>query len=60
MPIRDEAELERAMQEYHKLRDAPAGSPEARRRDEVDAEIKAFSMQNMQDLAKGKPNDTSD
>lgn len=55
MPIRDEAELERAMQEYHKLRDAPAGSPQARRRDEIDAEIKAFSMQHMHEMAKGKP-----
>jgi hypothetical protein len=58
MPIRDESELERAMQEYHELRHAPAGSPEARRRDEIDAEIKAYSMQHMHELTKGRPHDT--
>ena len=42
MAITNEAELEQAMQEFNKLRDAPDGSPEAARREELDAEIKAW------------------
>lgn len=55
--IRDEAELERAMQEYQKLREAHDGTPEAERRDELDAEIKAFYVQHGQDIRKGRPSD---
>lgn len=54
-PIRSEAELEQAVQEYQRLKDAPEGSAQAARRDELDAEIKAYYVQHAQDLRKGKP-----
>jgi hypothetical protein len=42
MPISSTEDLEKAMQEFHRLRDAPDDSPEGRRRMELDAEIKAY------------------
>jgi hypothetical protein len=42
MPINSTEEFEKAMQEFSRLTDAPADSPDARRRDELDAEIKAY------------------
>jgi hypothetical protein len=42
MPISSTEDLEKAMQEFQRLRDAPDDSPEGRRRMELDAEIKAY------------------
>ncbi|UEM01731.1 hypothetical protein JL101_017175 [Skermanella rosea] len=42
MPISSTEELEKAMQEFQQLRDAPDDSPQGRRRMELDAEIKAY------------------
>ena len=42
MPISSTEDLEKAMQEFQRLRDAPDDSPEGRRRLELDAEIKAY------------------
>jgi hypothetical protein len=42
MPISSTQELEKAMQEFQRLRDAPDDSPDGRRRMELDAEIKSY------------------
>lgn len=55
MEIRSAEDLERAMQEYQELSEAPADSPEGRRRAELDAQIKAFNATSRQDLTKGRP-----
>ncbi|MBP2294734.1 hypothetical protein [Azospirillum rugosum] len=55
MPINNERDLERAVEEFQRLSDAPAGSPDERRRRELDAEIKAFYVQNMDELRVAKP-----
>lgn len=55
MPINTERDLERAVEEFQRLSDAPAGSQEERRRRELDAEIKAFYVQNMDELRVAKP-----
>lgn len=60
MPIETEQDFENAMQEYQRLKGAPA-SPEAERRlRELDGEITAFNARSMQDLAKGKPKRTDE
>jgi len=55
MAIRNESDLERAMQEFQSLRDAADDTPAGRRRMELDAEIKAFYVQSSNDLRKSKP-----
>jgi hypothetical protein len=55
MAIRNESDLERAMQEFQNLRDAADDTPDGRRRMELDAEIKAFYAQNSSDIRKAKP-----
>jgi hypothetical protein len=55
MAIRNESDLERAMQEFQSLRDAADDTPDGRRRMELDAEIKAFYVQSSNDLRKSKP-----
>ena len=60
MPIETERDFENAMQEYQRLKEAPASSEAKRRLLELDAEIKAFNARSMQDLAKGKPRQTDD
>jgi hypothetical protein len=42
MPISSTEDLEKAMQEFQRLRDAPDDSPDGRRRMELDAEIRAY------------------
>jgi hypothetical protein len=42
MPISSTEDLEKAMQEFQRLRDAPDDSQEGRHRMELDAEIKAY------------------
>jgi hypothetical protein len=53
MAIDTPEDLERAVQEFQRLRDAAPESPDAARRDEVDAEIKAYYAQHAGDLQKG-------
>lgn len=55
MAIRTQEEYERAVQEFQGLRDAPADSPDGMRRAELDAEIKAFYMQNGDEMRRAKP-----
>lgn len=55
MPIRDEQELERAVQEFQELRDAPEESERGRRRADLDADIKAFYLTNAESMRKAKP-----
>ncbi|WP_207478617.1 hypothetical protein [Arenibaculum pallidiluteum] len=53
MPINSPDELAKAVQEFQRLRDAPPDSPDAARRDAVDAEIKTYYAQHAADLEKG-------
>lgn len=55
MAINNERDLEQAVAEFQRLADAPAGSQEERRRRELDAEIKAFYVQNSDELRVAKP-----
>lgn len=55
MRIETEADLERAMTEYQRLDGAAPGSPEEKRRRELDAEIKAFSAIHQAELKPAKP-----
>jgi len=55
MPINNERELEQAVSEFQRLADAPAGSPDERRRMELDAEIKAFYVQCSDEMKAAKP-----
>ncbi len=55
MSIRTEQDLERAVQEFQRLRNAPAESADGRRRTELDAEIKAYYLANAEDLRVAKP-----
>ncbi|MFC7332008.1 hypothetical protein [Rhodocista pekingensis] len=55
MAIRTQEEYERAVQEFQGLRDAPADSPDGMRRAELDADIKAFYMQNGDEMRRAKP-----
>lgn len=55
MEIRSTAELERALHELQSLEKARAGSPEAMRRDDLDAAIKAYYKKHGQKFEKGKP-----
>ena len=50
MTIDSERDLEQAVSEFQRLADAPAGSPGERRRRELDAEIKAYYVQNADEL----------
>lgn len=53
MAIDTPEDLERAMHEFQRLRDAAPDTPDAARRDEIDAEIKAYYAQHAGDLQKG-------
>lgn len=55
MTIQTPNELANAVQEFQRLRDAAQDSPEAQRRDELDAEIKAYYAEHAGDLRKAKP-----
>jgi hypothetical protein len=55
MEIRSNAELERALHELQGLEKARAGSPEAKRRDDLDAAIKAYYAKHGKEIEKGKP-----
>ncbi|MFM2044562.1 MAG: hypothetical protein RLY86_3138 [Pseudomonadota bacterium] len=55
MPIRNDQELERAVQEFQRLRAEPDDSPDGRRRQDLDAEIKAYYLQHGESLRPAKP-----
>ncbi|MBP2298330.1 hypothetical protein [Azospirillum picis] len=55
MPINSENELERAVQEFQRLSDAPDDSEEARRRSVLDADIKAYYARCADTLRPAKP-----
>lgn len=57
MRIRSTAELERALHEFQSLEKAQAGSPDAKRRDDLDAAIKAYYAKHGKEIEKGKPSD---
>lgn len=55
MPISSERELERAVAEFQRLNDAPADSPDARRRRELDADIKDYYQRCSNEMRPGRP-----
>lgn len=55
MPIKTLEELGKATEEWNALRDAPEGTPQAARRDDLDAEIKAFHTEMPQKFGGGTP-----
>ncbi|HYE51562.1 MAG TPA: hypothetical protein VEB20_18325 [Azospirillaceae bacterium] len=55
MPIANDKDFERAVQEFQRLRDAPDASPEGQRRLEIDAEIRAYTLQQGDSMRKAKP-----
>lgn len=59
MAIRTDHELENAVQEYQRLRNAPEGSDSAARRDCLNADIQTYYHQNHQDLRPAKPREQS-
>lgn len=54
-PITSPEELERAVDEFNRLSSAADGSPEAKRRSELDGQIKAYYVQSKGELATGRP-----
>ena len=54
-PINSPEELQRAVEEFQRLSSAADGSAEAKRRSELDGQIKAYYAQGKQDLATGRP-----
>ncbi|MBP2227516.1 hypothetical protein [Azospirillum agricola] len=55
MPISSEQDLERAVEEFQRLSDAPDESKEGERRRVLDADIKAYYAQCSDALRPGKP-----
>lgn len=55
MPINSERELEQAVAEFQRLADVPEDSAEARRRRELDADIKSYFVRCSNDMKRGKP-----
>lgn len=55
MPINSENELERAVAEFQRLADEPAGSAGERRRRELDADIKVYYAQCGHEMRRAKP-----
>lgn len=55
MEIRTATELERALHEFQSLEKATAGSPGAKRRDDLAAAIDAYYVKHRDDVEKGKP-----
>ena len=50
-----EADMEALMQEFQRLRDAPPGSEEARRRADVDAQIRMLHQRHGDKMSKARP-----
>ena len=55
MPINNDRELERAVAEFQRLNETPADSPEARRRRELDADIKDYYQRCSNAMRPGRP-----
>ncbi|CAO3418882.1 hypothetical protein [Azospirillum doebereinerae] len=55
MPITSEQDLERAMEEFQRLTDAPEDSEQGERRRVLDADIKAYYVQHSDELRPAKP-----
>lgn len=55
MRITTNEELERAVREHDRLKDAAADTPEANRRDELHAAITRFYLTHKDELRKGRP-----
>lgn len=55
MAIRNDEELEAAVQEYQRLRTAPRGSDGAARLESLNADIQTYYHQNSQKLRPAKP-----
>ncbi len=55
MAIRTDHELENAVQEYQRLRNAPEGSDSAARREALNADIQTYYHQHKQNLRPAKP-----
>lgn len=55
MPITDDDQLARAIDEFQRLSNAPRGSDEERRRIEIDADIKAYTMTQTEAMRPAKP-----
>lgn len=55
MAIRTDDELENAVQEYQRLRNAPEGSDSAARRESLNADIQTYYHQHQQNLRPAKP-----
>jgi hypothetical protein len=53
-----EAEMERLMQAFQRLRDAPEGSPDAERRQAIEAQIRMLDHSKGDDMSKGRPQHT--
>ena len=58
MPINSDQDLERAVQEFQRLSDAPDESEEGRRRSVLDADIKVYYAKCANTLRPGKPPST--
>lgn len=55
MAIRTDLELEIAVREYQRVRNAPTGSDSAARRESLNADIQTYYHQNQQNLRPAKP-----
>lgn len=58
MSIESEQELEQAVQEFQRLRDAQEGSEEGRRRSVLDADIKSYYARCADTMRPAKPPST--
>lgn len=54
MAIKNDEDLAKAVREYDRLKEAAPGTPEARRRDELGAEIQAYYASNSGDMRVGR------
>jgi hypothetical protein len=59
MRIADDQGLERALAEFHRLKDAPDGSAEAARRHELDGAIQDYYARRKETLRPGRPAHTA-
>lgn len=55
MPLTSQSDLQRAMEEFHRLAEAPPGSDAERRRRDLDADIKAYVMTHPGEFNTAKP-----
>ncbi len=60
MPIRNEQELEQAVQEFQRLSGGDISPTDADRRDNLNADIQVYYATHAEDLRKAKPERQSD